>query len=87
MTARRNGFRYPDQLLLPWSPRYTVSAQHVARMLDVSVRTVYRMVESGEILAYKVRQGKTSSPLRINYDSVISHIEKMHAENGLEKRF
>lgn len=87
MTARRNGFRYPDQLLLPWSPRYTVSAAHVARMLDVSVRTVYRMVEAGEISAYKVRQGKTSSPLRINYDSVIAHLEKIHSENGLEKRF
>jgi excisionase family DNA binding protein len=80
-------FRVPEDLLLPWKNRQTVSAKRVAHMLDVSVRTVYRMVESGELAAYKVREGKTSSPLRIHYDSVLAHLERIHQVNGLEKRF
>lgn len=80
-------FRVPEELLLPWKNRQTVSAARVARMLDVSVRTVHRMVESGELAAYKIREGKTSSPLRISYDSVLTHLERLHQANGLEKRF
>lgn len=87
MTPRRIGFRFPEQLLLPWSPQATVSTAHAARLLDVSERTVMRMCESGELQAYKVRSKKSSSPWRINYDSLIAHLEKIHRENGLETRF
>jgi excisionase family DNA binding protein len=80
-------FRVPEDRLLPWKSRQTVSASRVAAMLDVSVRTVHRMVESGELLAYKVREGKRSSPLRISYDSVLAHLERIHQVNGLDKRF
>lgn len=85
MTMSRK-FRPPEQLLLPWSPKHTVSVPHTADLLDVSVNTVIRMIEAGELKAYKVRPDRTS-PWRVNYDSVIAHIEKMHAVNGLEKRF
>ena len=84
--ARRE-FRVPEQLLLPWSPRHTVSVAHVAHMLDTSPDTVCRMIEEGTFKAYKMRSSKKNSPWRVNYDSVIAYIEKLHKENGLEKRF
>lgn len=84
---RRSGFRVPDQLLLPWSPRFTISTARAADMLDVSIQTVTRMIEDGTLKAYKMRPDKVNSPWRVNYDSVIAHIERIHSENGLEKRF
>lgn len=86
MSMRRPGFRVPEQLLLPWSPRLTVSADHAAKLLDVSRWTVERMCQSGELAAYKVRD-KRNSPWRINYDSLVAYIEKLHQDHGLEKRF
>ena len=56
-------------------------------MLDVSVDTVWRMLEAGEVKGYKARPDKPKSPWRVNYDSVVAHIERIHQENGLEKRF
>jgi excisionase family DNA binding protein len=87
VSVRRAGFRVPEQLLLPWSPRTTVSTQHAAELLDVSVMTVLRMCESGELKAYKVRPDRPKSPWRINYDSLVAHVEKIHKEHGLETRF
>lgn len=78
-------FRPSDQLLMPWSPRYTVSTKRVAEMLDVSVQTVTRMIEEGTLKAYKVR--KNNSAWRINYDSVIAYVESIHKDNDLEQRF
>lgn len=80
-------FRIPEQLLLPWSPRRTISVAHTAELLDVSIHTVIRMIEDGTLKAYKMRPNKTTSPWRVNYDSVVEHIEKIHEMNGLEKRF
>ena len=79
-------FRTPDQLLMPWSPRYTVSTARVAEILGVSIQTVTRLIEDGSLKAYKVRN-KPNSPWRINYDSVVAYIKSIHAENGLEQRF
>lgn len=79
-------FRVPEQRLLPWNSRSTVSAEHVAKLLDVSVWTVGRMCQSGELKAYKMREGR-NSPWRISYDSVVSFIEKLHENNALPKRF
>jgi excisionase family DNA binding protein len=79
-------FRSPDQLLLPWSPRYTISSSRAAEILDVSVMTVTRMIEDGTLKAYKVRN-KPNSPWHINYDSLVAHIESIHQRNGLEQRF
>jgi hypothetical protein len=80
-------FRHPNQLLLPWSPRFSVSVRYVAeKMLCVSVKTVCSMCQSGELLAYKSRDLK-NSPYHVNYDSVIACLEKMHKRAGLEKRF
>lgn len=87
MNSKRNGFRIPEQLLLPWSPRQTISAAHAARLLGVCKQTVCEMVEDGTLKAYKMRPDKVNSPWRINYDSVVAHLERIHRENGLEKRF
>lgn len=86
MRTSRDGFRVPDQLLLPWSPRYTIATARVAEMLDCSIQTVTRLIEDGTLKAYKVRN-KPNSPWRINYDSVVAYIEEMHTRNGLEQRF
>jgi excisionase family DNA binding protein len=83
----RIGFRVPEQLLLPWSPKATISASHAAELLDVSIQTVCRMIEDGSLKAYKVRPDKLNGPWRVNYDSVVAHVERIHKENGLEKRF
>jgi hypothetical protein len=37
-------------------------------------------------MAYKVRN-KPNSPWRINYDSLVSYIQDMHARAGLDPRF
>lgn len=80
-------FRIPEQYLLPWSPQHTISATHAARLLDVSHDTICKMIEDGTLKAYKMRPNKANSPWRVNYDSVIAHLEKIHEANGLEKRF
>lgn len=85
MMPRR--FRPPEQLLLPWSPKNTISVAHAAEMLDVNEDVVYKMIEAGELKAYKVRPDRAKSHWRVNYDSVIEHIQKMHQANGLETRF
>jgi excisionase family DNA binding protein len=82
-----SGLRPPDQLLLPWSPRYTISMQRAAEILDVSKQTIGRMIEEGELKAYKARPDKSNSAWRVSYDSLLAHIEKIHTQNGLEKRF
>jgi|GEM_PF-4744427 len=85
--VRRNGFRVPEQLLLPWAPRYTVSVAYAAEALDVSPQTIGRMIESGELRAYKVRENSPTSPWRISYDSLLEHVQKIHQDAGLEPRF
>lgn len=45
------------------------------------------MIEEGALKAYKVRPDKVNSPWRVNYDSVIAHLERIHKINGLETRF
>jgi excisionase family DNA binding protein len=80
-------FRPSDQLLMPWSPRYSISTARAAEILDVSIQTVCRMIEDGTLKAYQVRPDKRNSPYRINYDSLVAHIEAIHQKNGLESRF
>lgn len=80
------GFRHPDQLLLPWSPRYSISTARAADILGVSIQTVTRMIEEGTLRAYKARN-KVNSPWRINYDSLMAHIEDIHKRYGLDQRF
>ena len=80
-------FRVPDQLLLPWSPKYTISVARAAEILDASRDTVERMIEDGTLKAYKVRKNSPTSPWRISYDSLLEYVDEMHKTNGLEKRF
>jgi excisionase family DNA binding protein len=79
-----DNFRVPEQLLLPWHPRKSVSVSHVAEMLDCSHDTVIRMIESGELKAYQLRR---LSPWRIFYESVIEYVERVHRDAGVEPRF
>lgn len=80
-------FRVNDQLLLPWSPKYTISTERAADILGVSRDSVERMIEDGTLKAYKARLNVPNSPWKVSYDSLLEYIEKLHRENGLEKRF
>jgi excisionase family DNA binding protein len=80
-------FRNPDQLLMPWSPRYTISAARAAEILNVSRQTVIRMCEAGSFMAYQVRPGVSGSPWRINRDSFEAYIRTIYEKNGIEQRF
>jgi excisionase family DNA binding protein len=80
-------FRPSDQLLLPWSPRYSISTKRAAQILDVSIQTVCRMIEDGTLKAYQVRPDKRNSPYRISYDSLMAQIETIHQKNRLDTRF
>jgi len=80
-------FRVPDQLLLPWHPRRTISAARAAEILDVSINTICRMIEDGTLQAYKIRPDKWNSPWRINYDSLMKYVDTLHERNGLDKRY
>lgn len=77
-------FRVPEQLLLPWHPRQSVSIQRVAEMLDVSHDTVLRMIEAGEIKAYQLRR---KSPYRVFYESVLEYVDRVHRDAGLDPRY
>lgn len=39
--------------------KYMLTVQETAKLLNVSVHTVYRLIESGELAAVKVSQRKT----------------------------
>jgi hypothetical protein len=77
----------PRQMLFSWSPDCTISARESARILDVSIKTICRMVADGTLAARKNDPEKINSPWRVNYESVILHVERIHEEAGLEKRF
>jgi excisionase family DNA binding protein len=79
-------FRPPDQMLMPWHPRFDVSTTRVSAMLNTSQQTVLRLIERGALRAYKLSD-KPGSPWRINYDSVIAYIESIHKSYDLEQRF
>lgn len=83
----RAPFRDRRQLLFPWSPRFTISAFEAARLLNVSHDTICRMITDGSIEAEKMNPEKPKSYFRVNYDSVVAHVEKLHTRNRLAKRF
>jgi excisionase family DNA binding protein len=71
-------------MLMPWHPRYDISTERAAEMLNVSPDTVQRMCQSGELKAYKLRDLKCS-PWHVYRDSVESFIDEMRKRNGLEE--
>lgn len=87
MGVRSRKFRAPEQLLLPWSPQQTISVRHAAEILDVSVHTIFRLIEDGSLKAYQIRENRKHSPWRIFYDSLLAYVERIHERHGLEKRF
>lgn len=86
MSFRREGFRIPEELLLPWPARETIDVAHAAQMMGCSEKIVRNLIEEGKIQAYKIRD-KGSSPWRVRYSSVVAYLEEIHNLNGLEKRF
>lgn len=55
--------------------RPTINATEAARQLGVSKSTITRLVQRGDLQAYKLTLG-TTSPLRIYQDSVNLLLEK-----------
>ncbi len=80
-------FRPQAQFLMPFHRQYAITVSRAAQMLDCDESTVRRMIESGEIEAYKKRPDRPNSPFHVSYDSVMKHIEKIHQTSGLEPRF
>ncbi len=87
MSARRDGFRIPENLLLPWSPRETISVETAARMLGCSRWIVRKLIEEGKVEAYRLRPHDPSSKYRVHYSSVVAYLEQLHSASGLETRF
>jgi len=86
MSARHEGFRIPEELLLPWPARETISVEHAAQMLECGGNLVRKLIEEGKIQGYKMRD-RQGSPWRVRYSSVLAYIEEIHDLHGLEKRF
>lgn len=80
-------FRSPDSKLLLWPPKISISSAHAAEILDVSIQTVCRMIADGTLKAYQARSDRRTSPFRINYDSLMAHIETIHQKSAIDKRF
>ena len=79
-------FRIPNRLLLPFSSASTIGTAQAAEMLGVSRDTVERMIEAGELQAYKTRPN-TTGPWKISYDSVLQQVDKIHSDNALPRRY
>jgi excisionase family DNA binding protein len=80
-------FRIPEQLLLPWSPKHTISVARAAELLKCSEDTVLRMIKSDELKGYQLRKKRKGSPFRVYYDSVVRLAEDIHDDVNMEKRF
>jgi excisionase family DNA binding protein len=85
--SRSFRFRSPEQFLLPWAPQQTISVERAADILHCSTRTVTRLIELRDIEAYQLRPGVAGSAWRINYDSLLRYLGKIHQEAGVAPRF
>ena len=81
---RQIKFRPSNQLLLPWHPGMSISVAKAARLLGCSTSTVLRLIQSGDIQAYKLNFKKENSPYRVRYESVHSFVEKLREQNGFD---
>jgi excisionase family DNA binding protein len=73
--------------MLPRSPLFVgsveIGTRQAARMLNTSVDTLMRLVESGEIQAYQLHEGGW---WRVSYDSVIEYRNRISEKYALGQR-
>jgi excisionase family DNA binding protein len=77
-------FRVPDDQLLPWPPRESITVPRAARILGCSQKTVHILIYEGAIRAYKIRPNVRTSHYRIQYESVIAYIEQIRRKALLD---
>jgi hypothetical protein len=77
-------FRVPDDQLLPWPPRESISVARAGRILGCTPKIVRNLIEEGAIRAYKIRPNLPKSHYRIQYGSVIAYIEQIRRQSLLD---
>lgn len=55
------------------------NADEVAKFLNVSKVTVYRLIESGVLVCYKIK-----GCVRISHDDLTKYLEKNRRESGIQ---
>ncbi len=76
----------PSDLVLRESNK-TVSVLEAASALDISRRTVLRLIWDGSLRASQRRRRKPGSPHRVSYDSMLAYIGMIHDRNALQMRY
>ena len=65
-----------ENKLTGWRERLLLDYKEVALLLDVSLRTVYRLVDMGELQAVKVR-----GSVRLTVSDVVAYFERLKGNN------
>jgi len=65
-----------ENKLAGWRERLLLDYKEVALLLDVSLRTVYRLVDMGELQSVKVR-----GSVRLTVSDVVAYFERLKANN------
>ena len=66
-----------ENKLAGWRERLLLDYKEVALLLDVSLRTVYRLVDMGELQAVKVR-----GSVRLTVSDVAAYLERLKGVNN-----
>jgi len=65
-----------ENKLAGWRERLLLDYKEVALLLDVSLRTVYRLVDMGELQSVKVR-----GSVRLTVSDVVAYFERLKGNN------
>jgi excisionase family DNA binding protein len=66
-----------ENKLAGWRERLLLDYKEVALLLDVSLRTVYRLVDMGELQSVKVR-----GSVRLMVSDVVAYLERLKGSNN-----
>lgn len=66
-----------ENKLAGWRERLLLDYKEVALLLDVSLRTVYRLVDMGELQSVKVR-----GSVRLTVSDVVAYLERLKGVNN-----
>ena len=66
-----------ENKLAGWRERLLLDYKEVALLLDVSLRTVYRLVNMGELQSVKVR-----GSVRLTVSDVVAYLERLKGANS-----
>ena len=66
-----------ENKLAGWRERLLLDYKEVALLLDVSLRTVYRLVDMGELQSVKVR-----GSVRLMVSDVVAYLERLKGANN-----